>query len=117
MALFKANKFPPPEEIKSQDAFSTLWEDEIFRNGFKAMRVNVSKINEQIMVGVGNYYYNFKKQEWLPSSGQINLPIEAWNGLMKFKTQIDDKIEEEVLWDSLTALTKGIYFIFIFIIF
>ena len=109
MTLFVPNKFPPPEQFNPQEPFNTLWEEEIFRKGLKAMRVSVSKINEQLMVGVGNWYFNMKKQDWLPSNGQVNLPIDAWKKLMKNQTIIDDKIEEEILWDALTPLSKGVF--------
>ncbi len=109
MALFVPNKFPPPEQFNPQEPFNTLWEEEIFRKGMKAMRVSISKINEHLMVGVGNWYYNMKKREWLPSNGQVNLPIDAWKILMKFQTKIDDKIDEEILWEALTPLSKGVF--------
>ena len=72
-------RFPPPES--NNTTINTLWQEEVFRNQSKAVRIQINEFNGELHVGLGNWYYCLQNNDWAPFKGQINLAIEAWKNL------------------------------------
>ena len=90
-ALPITKSFPPPE---SNDAtINTIWEEEVFRNRSKAVRIQINEINGKVHIGLGNWFYSMQSKDWAPCKGQLNIPVEAWKNLEIIRNAVNVKLD------------------------
>ncbi len=83
--------FPPPDF--QQPSINTLWEEEVYRNGGKATRIQINEIDGETMVGLGNWFFNISTQEWRANKGQVNMSVLAWHNLENLQKTIHQHLE------------------------
>ena len=83
--------FPAPES--NNISINTLWQEEVFRNRSKAVRIQINEIEGDLHVGLGNWFYSMQSQEWAPCKGQLNLPREAWKKLDTIRHSVNEHLD------------------------
>ena len=83
--------FPPPES--NHATINTIWEEEVFRNQSKAVRIQLNEINGEVHVGLGNWFYSLQSKDWAPCKGQLNLPIAAWKNLEVIRHSVNVQLD------------------------
>ena len=103
--------FPPPSFKNCP--IKTLWEEEVFPNGTKSIRVSLNKIEGELTIGIGHWYFNMQAQSWNPNKGQINIPVAAWRSLENLTKTLNDEIEYAQVMEEVADLPQeGLLFIF-----
>ncbi len=87
-----SSKFLSPPSFQLS-AIKTLWEEEIFRESNKPIRISLSNLEGNLSIGLGSWYFNVQNQALNPSKGQICIPLLAWRAMQYLEETIEMEIK------------------------